>query len=159
MTTRRSESVAAIARTDAADIARVMELERACFAPHEAFHVADYEGLLGTADAVCLHMDGPAGAMVAFATATFDHEARRGHVVTLNVHPDARRAGHGRTLMEWLEREAQARGMDALELEVRITNIPAITLYEALGYLRVGRIRRYYRGPAPRDAYAYSKEL
>jgi ribosomal-protein-alanine N-acetyltransferase len=71
---------------------------------------------------------------------------RRGHVVSVAVLPKFRRAGLGTELMN--------RAMDALKkdyeakeiiLEVRVTNLAAISLYEELGFDKIRTIKTYYR--------------
>lgn len=67
------------------------------------------------------------------------------HIVTLATHPEWRR----RKLGEWLllEMLAQARSQGATEatLEVRVSNLGAQKLYQKLGFVEVGRRKRYYR--------------
>ena len=46
---------------------------------------------------------------------------------------------------------------NSLTLEVRVSNVPAISLYEKLGFIQVGRRPGYYRNPRE-DAYILRKE-
>jgi ribosomal-protein-alanine N-acetyltransferase len=65
------------------------------------------------------------------------------HVTTLAVRPERRRRGHARALLEAaLGAFPEAR---RVHLEVRPSNVPAISLYESLGFVTTGRRRRYYR--------------
>ncbi len=66
------------------------------------------------------------------------------HVTTLAVHPDYRRSGVGRLLMNELLSRAKQAGMTCSTLEVRSQNEPAIELYESLGYRRTATRKRYY---------------
>ena len=59
---------------------------------------------------------------------------------TLAVHPDYRKAGVGRRLMDFAEAYAVRRGMRALRLDVNEGNLPAIRLYERCGYLYTGAV-------------------
>lgn len=64
------------------------------------------------------------------------------HVTTLAVRPERRRRGYARALLEAaLGAFPEAR---RVHLEVRPSNIPACSLYEALGFVTTGRRRRYY---------------
>jgi len=65
-------------------------------------------------------------------------------VQTIAVAPRAQRRGIGRTLMEHLmdcAREEEARSM---MLEVRSDNLPAIDLYQRLGFEQISIRRDYY---------------
>ena len=64
------------------------------------------------------------------------------HITTIAVRPEHRRRGHARALIG----AALAAFPDAsnVHLEVRPTNVEAITLYESLGFRETGRRPRYY---------------
>jgi [ribosomal protein S18]-alanine N-acetyltransferase len=70
--------------------------------------------------------------------------AAEGEILTICVHPDARRRGIGESLMlatlEWWRAEGVLHGF----LEVRVNNEAAIGLYRKLGFESVGRRPRYY---------------
>ena len=78
-------------------------------------------------------------------------------VMNVAVHPDHRRKGIAEALIERLVSELKARGSHALMLEVRASNVPAISLYEKLGFLQVGLRKNYYRSPKE-DALILRKE-
>lgn len=50
------------------------------------------------------------------------------------------------------------RGLEELTLEVRVSNIPAISLYEKNGFKNIGRRRGFYESPVE-DAYIMTKYL
>ncbi len=66
------------------------------------------------------------------------------HILKVAILPPWRRLGHARWLMGLAEQYARTKGGETVTLEVRVSNHPAIALYESLGYERVGRRRRYY---------------
>jgi ribosomal-protein-alanine acetyltransferase len=66
------------------------------------------------------------------------------HVLKVGTLPELRRRGLGRRLMELAEEHAVGMAGESLTLEVRPTNLPAIALYAALGYERVGLRPQYY---------------
>jgi ribosomal-protein-alanine N-acetyltransferase len=68
------------------------------------------------------------------------------HLDLLGVHPDHRREGLGRRLVEWLEKVALVAGIAAVFLEVRESNRDAQAFYERLGYRRLARLAQYYQG-------------
>lgn len=78
-------------------------------------------------------------------------------VMNVAVHPDFRRQGIGESLVCHLVDELKTRGSHALMLEVRVSNAPAIALYEKLGFFQVGCRKNYYRNPKE-DALILRKE-
>jgi len=67
-----------------------------------------------------------------------------GRVTTLAVAPDARRRGIAKALLEAACGEIRLRGGNAMFLEVATRNSPALELYRRIGFVEVGRRRRYY---------------
>jgi len=61
------------------------------------------------------------------------------------VAPANRLAGIGQLLLEWLLIYASTEGAGAaVILEVRPSNVAALALYKQLGFVEVGRRKRYY---------------
>lgn len=81
-----------------------------------------------------------------------------GHITNLAVHPDYRRRGIGRLLLETLVRESAKRGIQRLTLEVRRSNLAAQALYRGLGFKETGVRHRYYQDNRE-DALIMWKEL
>ena len=79
-------------------------------------------------------------------------------MMNIAVHPDHRRQGIAEALIEALTDALREKGSKALTLEVRASNIPAITLYDKLGFVQVGLRKNYYRNPKE-DARILRKEL
>ena len=78
-------------------------------------------------------------------------------IMNVAVHPDYRRQGIAEKLINTLVADLKKRGCHALLLEVRVSNTPAITLYEKLGFVQVGCRKNYYRNPKE-DALILRKE-
>ena len=72
------------------------------------------------------------GRIVASAMAGYD--GHRGWVNYLAVAPDARRHGHGRTLMAEVERLLTAAGCPKINLQIRTSNASVIEFYKSIGY-------------------------
>ena len=66
------------------------------------------------------------------------------HVTTISISESQRRKGVGRRLMVELLQRAKDAGMLCSTLEVRASNLPAIKLYEDLGYSVSATRKGYY---------------
>ena len=141
-----------IVRIDRKHLTDVAELERICFAEpwsENALELLLTDAALGY---VC-EIDGRAVAYVGMMLA-YDE----GQITNVAVHPDARRQGIGRALMETVSQEARVRGLVQIALEVRRSNRAAILLYERDGYVIAGTRPRFYRNPTE-DAFVMIKAL
>jgi ribosomal-protein-alanine N-acetyltransferase len=127
------------------DLPRVVAIERRAFPTPWSLSMFVLE--LSKPDGICLGAfleDGPdlsgrptmAGYLIC---ARYDEAF---HLMNIAVDPGHRREGHGRGLIDALIERA---GEDAnITLEVRVSNAPAIALYESYGFRGVGTRRRYY---------------
>ena len=79
-------------------------------------------------------------------------------MMNIAVHPLHRRKGIAEGLIAALSSELKEQNVLSLALEVRVSNLPAISLYEKLGFCQVGRRPGYYRNPKE-DAIIMGKEL
>ncbi len=80
-----------------------------------------------------------------------------GHVVTIDVVPEARRGGLGARLMEECEERLRKAGCHAIYLETAVDNEVALRFYKRLGYAVLKTIPRYYAGNL--DALLLGKRL
>ena len=78
-------------------------------------------------------------------------------MMNVAVHPDFRRQGVAELLVKELVATLAEKGNYCLTLEVRASNTPAISLYEKLGFSRIGLRKNYYRNPKE-DALILRKE-
>lgn len=67
------------------------------------------------------------------------------HITAVAVHPDHRRLGLGRGVLEALLMAARAEGAELATLEVSSANGAGQALYASLGFYDVALRRRYYR--------------
>ena len=74
------------------------------------------------------------------------------HVLNFAVHPDRRRQGIGRRMMQAIFREAKRMGLKRITLEVRVSNDAARQLYEKMGFRTLAVRRRFYEDNGE-DAY------
>ena len=139
-------------RLTGAHLCEVASLEVRCFAEPWSEHALELllgDNAFGFACVACGRVIAYGGMLVA---------VDEGQVTNIVTAPEARRLGCGLALMQALEEEARARGLCRLSLEVRVSNTPAIALYERAGYTAAGRRRAFYRHPTE-DAWVMLKEL
>lgn len=67
-----------------------------------------------------------------------------GHITNVAVRPEFRRMGLAKRLLQDLIDYARDNGIVSLTLEVRVSNLPAIRLYESFGFRTEGRRKHYY---------------
>jgi [ribosomal protein S18]-alanine N-acetyltransferase len=79
-------------------------------------------------------------------------------ILNLAVEKSARRQGIGGGLVQNLLRRCTAEQVVTVFLEVRESNLAAMTFYAGLGFEYVGRRERYYRNPEE-DALVLRREL
>ena len=142
-----------ITEMKAQHVPQVAELEKLCFsAPWSEASIAhelttDYSfWLVAEDDGI---VAGYIGSQIAFPEAD---------VMNVAVRPEYRRRGVGQILVEALCTHLRNIDCESLTLEVRVSNAPAIALYEKLGFAQVGRRPNYYRDPKE-DALILRKEL
>lgn len=78
-------------------------------------------------------------------------------MMNIAVDPDYRKRGIALLLVETLICRLREKDAVSLTLEVRASNVPAISLYEKLGFQQVGVRPNYYRNPKE-NAILYRKE-
>ena len=127
-----------------ADLPEVLAIERDAFPvpwTERAFrHLMDRD------DAGVLVVDAPGGGVGGYAA--YWVASDEAELADLAVHPEHRRRGVGRRLVEAVCREARRRGARTVFLQVRESNRAALGLYREAGFVEQGRRRRYYRRPS-----------
>lgn len=71
-----------------------------------------------------------------------------GQITNIATHPDYRRQGYGRAIVEALKKYASENGINSISLEVRASNESAIAMYSSLGFRTEGRRKGFYTKPA-----------
>lgn len=75
-----------------------------------------------------------------------------GEITNVAVAPSARRRGIARALLTELKQQLACRNVARIVLEVRVSNEPAIRLYEQMGFSVLGVRKNFYEKPTE-DAY------
>ncbi len=79
-------------------------------------------------------------------------------IMNVAVKAEYRRQGIAKELMSSLVAMLRERDITSISLEVRASNVSAISLYEKLGFFPIGKRPAYYRHPKE-DALILRKEL
>ncbi len=149
----------------ACDLAVLAELSRLCFAaddaagfagsPWSARSLGEVMALPGVFGLLALAGEQPVG----FGLVQVVLE--EAELLTLGVAPAARRAGHGRNLLQAALAEAARRGAARMTLEVAQHNRKGQALYSQAGFRPAGRRRNYYRSADgnPSDAIVLERAL
>ncbi len=135
-----------VEKLTAAHLCEVAELEARCFADpwsEKALELLLSDEAYGV---VCLQD----ARVIAYGGVLWAPD--EGQITNIATHPDHRRCGMGAAILEHLIAEARTRGCEQLSLEARVSNLPAIALYERYGFLKMGVRRGFYKHPTE-DAY------
>ena len=142
-----------IVKMESAHVAQIAELEKRCFSDPWSEKSIAYELTL----------------RISYWLVALDGETVAGYIgsqsvmgesdmMNVAVSPDYRRQGIGEALVKTLCDDLKAQGNTCITLEVRVSNAPAVALYEKLGFREVGRRPNYYHNPKE-DALIMRKEL
>ncbi len=134
------------------DLFPLSALEKVCF-DQDAWPLLELIGVLTFPGVVRLRAV-VAGEMVGFIAGDPRRNEKTGWILTLGVLPDWRRKGIARDLLATCE---QIMGMPRVKLTVRRDNLPALRLYEKLGYRQIDIWSRYYRNG--QDGLVLEKEI
>jgi [ribosomal protein S18]-alanine N-acetyltransferase len=157
----------------AADFDRLWEIDQLCFPRGIAYTQMELSGFLTARNAITLvselrqnqegsvaippTRDGHAQLVVGYVVA---HSIRRkyGRILTLDIHPDARRLGLASALMNACETRLRSIGCSEVYLETAVDNAPAVSLYRNLGYRILRTLPAYYSSHSL-DAFQMGKQL
>lgn len=122
------------------DIDRIAEMEQICFSdPWSREAVA--EEFSGRNPSVYYAAEA-GGTVIGYAGVWLIPP--EGYITNVAVHPDYRRLGIGSRIIEKLVADCEAKNCPDITLEVRVSNAPAIGLYESFGFESVGVRKKYY---------------
>ena len=123
---------------------KLAEIEVQCF-DKEAFTKRQIAYLLTDYNSIAL-IAKTNNEIVGFIIAQIEIErdAIFGHIITINVSPTFRRSGIGTKLLNEVEEILKQKGINESHLEVREDNSAALRLYLKNGYLKIGKLEKYY---------------
>jgi ribosomal protein S18 acetylase RimI-like enzyme len=129
-------------------------LDRECYAPGISYSKRMLRWFLRIPDAICIVAEN-SGELVGFILCAVD--LPRGHIITIDVAENSRRAGLGTKLLRAAEEAMFLKGARSVDLETATDNATGIAFWNRHGYRTVGVIPRYYLDRV--DAYAMHKAL
>jgi [ribosomal protein S18]-alanine N-acetyltransferase len=88
-------------------------------------------------------LNAPRRPVAGFITFHFERQGY-GHVITIDVHPEARRHGLGTLLLDATCERLHRMTAFMLVLEVAVNNHAALAFYEKIGFKRIKVLERYY---------------
>lgn len=141
------------------DFETLWQIDQQCFPPGISYsrrelktYMREHESFtLVAADTAA---SAPNAAIAGFIVA---HSGPTGHIITIDVLPDARRSGVGSQLLGAAEERLEAGGSKAVGLETAVDNLSALSFYKRHGYSVIRTWPRYY--PNGVDALVLSKPL
>lgn len=129
------------------DLDRVCELEASSFSM--PWKKEDFKDLIERNDSVYLVLltDG-----YIVGCAGYTDNGYEGYINNVVIDKEYRGRGLARKLVDSLIAIGNGQGVRDFTLEVRVSNVPAIRLYESLGFKSAGVRKRFYEQPVE-DAY------
>ena len=127
----------------AAHLPQVAALEKVCF-PADPWSAEVFRTAMECPGTVLLVAENEAGAVLGYAVLSMVLD--EGNLDNIAVAPHCRSRGVADALLSALVSFDRTR-LSVLQLEVRVSNLPAIALYEQHGFAPVGRRKNYYRSP------------
>jgi ribosomal-protein-alanine N-acetyltransferase len=146
-----------------ADFDILWQIDQACFDPQLAYSRAELELYMRRPGAFTLVAEAASsdasGSGAASIRGFIVAEARRriGHIITIDVVPEARRDRIGSTLLDAAENRLLQAGATLVNLETPINNLAAIRFYRKKGYFVEKTVTGYYSGRL--DALVMTKKF
>lgn len=125
------------------DLSAVLELDKACFGG--LWTLEGYQREMDSPNSDLLGLFSPASSLKLLGMGCFWSILEEAHITILAVHPQYHYQGLGQALLYSLLKTASDRGLERATLEVRASNLAAISLYQKFGFKTAGRRRRYYQ--------------
>ena len=123
---------------------KLCEIEEQCF-EQEAFTRQQLAYLIADCNTIGLTaMLNNEIAGFAIARVGIERNIIFGHILTIDVAPAHRRKGIAQTILQEIEAIFRERDIEECRLEVRENNLAALNLYKKLGYIKIGRLEKYY---------------
>ena len=142
------------------DFQRLLEIDEACFVEGIAYSAREMRYFLNRTSALKI-VGEQAGKVKGFIIADKFRPRRSdqymGHIITIDVLPEARRTGLGSRLLNAAEEKLKENGCTYVSLETAVDNLPAMRFYRKHGYIGLKILPNYYLDSI--DALLMGKKL
>lgn len=142
------------------DFQRLLEIDQVCFVEGIAYSDREMRHFLSRPLAVRV-VGERAGELEGFIIADRFRPRRSqqcmGHIITIDVLPEARRTGLGSRLLEATEQKLREAGCTYVSLETAVDNLAAMRFYKKHGYTGLKILPNYYLDSI--DALLMGKKL
>ncbi|MGH9476130.1 MAG: GNAT family N-acetyltransferase [Terriglobales bacterium] len=125
-----------------ANAAEAFELDQRCFPPAIAYSAVEIRGYLRLPGFHLGCREADNGPLLGLILTV--QNRGRGHVITVDIDPGARRRGIGERLMRVSEQYYHARKARGMRLEAAVNNSGALAFYARLGYRITATLPHYY---------------
>lgn len=143
-----------IRQFEKADFDTLWRIDQACFDPQLAYSRPEMAFYIHRPGSFTLVAEGDGG-VLGFVVAEIRRKS--GHIITIDVVAEARRAGVGSALLRAAEDQLLRARARAVALETPVNNAAAIRFYKQKGYFVEKTVAGYYSGQL--DALVMTKEL
>jgi [ribosomal protein S18]-alanine N-acetyltransferase len=151
-----------------ADFETLWSIDQLCFVPQLAYSRLELAFYMRRSGSFTLVAEGEDEAaangqprILGFIVAEIERRPKRGlktgHIITIDVVPEARRGGIGSALLQATERQLHDLGVTSVALETAVNNAGALHFYKQQGYFVESTAPRYYSNQL--DAFVMRKEL
>ena len=124
------------------DVPAVAEIEKACFSlPWSEQSLVDSVVREDTMFLVCEDAQEIVGYIGMYLS--FDE----GDITNVAVSPAHRKKGYGEAIVSKAVELAKEKQLEMILLEVRVSNVPAISLYKKMGFEEIGMRKNFYEHP------------
>jgi ribosomal protein S18 acetylase RimI-like enzyme len=140
-----------------ADFETLWRIDQACFDPELAYSRRELDFYMSRPGSFTLVAEGKGGGPQILGFIVAETRRKSGHIITIDVVVEARRAGVGSALMLAAEEQLARAGAVTVALETPVNNEAAIRFYKQTGYFVEKTVRGYYLNRM--DALVMTKEL
>lgn len=123
------------------DLARIAAIEKELF-PNDAWSCENFRQEISGNPFAHVIVFEKEGMIAGYADYWISYEISQ--LADIGVAPSFQRQGIAQEMLTWMLKEAETAGCENMSLEVRMSNLPAVHLYEKNGFRMAGIRKKYY---------------